>query len=81
MYESETWVLTQGDLFRLAPFERKILRKMYGPIREGGEWRIRHNRQFYELYRLPGIVTLIRIAKLRWAGHIQSCLLYTSRCV
>ncbi|PSN34620.1 hypothetical protein C0J52_24196, partial [Blattella germanica] len=37
----ETWVLTELDKSRLAVFERKILRKVYGPVKENGEWRLR----------------------------------------
>ncbi|PSN43613.1 hypothetical protein C0J52_16377 [Blattella germanica] len=70
-YGSETWVLTKHDKSRLAVFERKILRKVYGPIKENGEWRLRCNREIYELYNSPDIVTDIKIGRLRWAGHIQ----------
>lgn len=70
-YGSETWVLTEHDKSRLAVFERKILRKVYGPVKENGEWRLRYNREIYELYNSPDIVTDIKIGRLRWAGHIQ----------
>ena len=58
------WVLTQGDVFLLASFERKILRKIYGLISKAERRRIRNNREIYELYKLPDIVTPIRIARL-----------------
>jgi hypothetical protein len=44
MYGSQTWVLKLFDISALSAFERKILRKMYGPIKERGECRIRHNK-------------------------------------
>jgi hypothetical protein len=25
----------------------------------------------YELYRLPDIITFIKISRLRWAGHVE----------
>ena len=40
MNGSETCVLTQGNQFWHASLEWKILGKIYGPIMEGGEWRI-----------------------------------------
>jgi len=35
MYGAETWVLSKADELRLGVLERKILRRIYGPIREG----------------------------------------------
>ena len=39
MYGAETWVLSKADELRLGVFERKILRKIYGPICEEATWR------------------------------------------
>jgi len=44
-YGSETWTLTKSDESLLRIFERKILRKMNGPIQEGDIWRIRDNEE------------------------------------
>jgi hypothetical protein len=35
MYGVETWFLNKADELRLGVFERKILRRIYGPICEG----------------------------------------------
>jgi hypothetical protein len=35
MYGVETWVLSKADELCLGVFERKILRRIYGPIYEG----------------------------------------------
>ena len=37
-YGSETWVLSKQDEHRLSIFERKILRRIYGPVMDGGRW-------------------------------------------
>ena len=39
MYGTETWVLSKVDELRLGVFERKILRRIYGPICEEAIWR------------------------------------------
>jgi len=49
MYGVETWVLCKADELRLGVFERKILRRIYGPICEGVTWRSRYNEELYRL--------------------------------
>jgi hypothetical protein len=46
-------------------FERKVLRKIFGPIRDTDQWRRRYNEELYQLYVEPNTVKWIR-----WAGHI-----------
>jgi len=70
MYGVETWVQSKVDEFRLGVFERKILRRIYGPICEGVIWRSRYNEELYRLYDETDLVTTVRITRLRWAGHI-----------
>jgi hypothetical protein len=45
MYGSESWPLSKKDENLLQIFERRILRRISGPINEGGIWRIRHNNE------------------------------------
>jgi SUMO ligase MMS21 Smc5/6 complex component len=40
---SESWTFTMEEERALAVFERKILRKIYGPVKENELWRIRRN--------------------------------------
>jgi hypothetical protein len=40
-YGSETWVLSKSDKARLGVFERKVLRAIFGPTNDNGEWRIK----------------------------------------
>jgi len=42
-YGSESWTLTMEEERALEVFERKILRKIYGPVKENGLWRIGRN--------------------------------------
>jgi hypothetical protein len=42
-YGSESWTLAMEEETALVVFERKILRKIYGPVKENELWRIRQN--------------------------------------
>lgn len=71
LYGSETWTLRKVEETRFAVFERKILRRIYGPCVDSatGEWRIRHNDELKNLFQRPDIITEITRKRLRWAGH------------
>jgi len=70
MYGCEVWSISQEDEERLKTFERKILRKIYGPVMDNGQWRIRHNAELYNLYQNPNVITDIKLRRLQWAGHV-----------
>jgi hypothetical protein len=63
-YGSETWTLTKNSENALSTFERKILRIMYGPVQDNGQWRIRYNKELYELYGEPDLVTCFKLKRL-----------------
>jgi hypothetical protein len=63
-------VLTKKDELQLTVFERKVIRKIFGPIRDTDQWRRRCNEGLYQLHAEPEIVKWIRSERLRWAGHI-----------
>jgi len=42
-------------------WERKILRKIYGPKNEQGVWRIRSNLEIQYMYKSPDIMTEIKV--------------------
>ena len=54
----------------LRVFERKVLRKIFGPGRVGDDFRIRFNSELYELLNDMDIVQRINIQRLRWLGHV-----------
>jgi hypothetical protein len=47
---------------RLRVFENRVLRRRFGPKRNGvtGEWRKHHNEELHDLYSLPNIVRVIK---------------------
>jgi hypothetical protein len=68
-YECEAWTLTNRDEQHLSIFERRILRKIFGPVQNKDEsWRIRMNYERNELIENADIVRFIksrRIARTR----------------
>jgi hypothetical protein len=40
-FGAETWAATESELQKLLIFERKFLRKIYGPAKDQDNWRIR----------------------------------------
>ncbi|XP_062141894.1 uncharacterized protein LOC133849872 [Drosophila sulfurigaster albostrigata] len=66
----KAWVVSITDAAALGVFERKILRKIFGPVRIGDDFRIRMNHELYELYDDVDVVRRITIQRLRWLGHV-----------
>ena len=59
-YASKTWVLKGNMINKLMMFERKIMRKIYGPSRnEDGYWRIKTN-QLSDLLKVQNIMDLLK---------------------
>jgi hypothetical protein len=52
-------------------FERKILRRICGPIQEEGRWHLRWNNKLYSLYNNLNIMEDIKIRRLGWVGRIR----------
>lgn len=73
MYGSETWTMTVANEERLRIWERKVLRKIYGPTRddETGTWRRKSNKELEELFGVTNIIKEIKSRRLQWAGHVR----------
>jgi len=56
---SEAWCLTANDEKNLCIWERKVLRKIFGPICVAGYWKSRTNEEVRQLYGELDIVTEI----------------------
>jgi hypothetical protein len=70
-YCSETWTMTVADEERLRTFERYILRRIYGPVFDQGDWRIRYNEEIEQLIEGKNIVRFIKAQRIRWMGHVE----------
>jgi hypothetical protein len=53
----------------LMTWERKILRKIYGPTYENGSWGIKMNQKIYNTHKSPDVV-LIKAHRLEWCEHV-----------
>jgi hypothetical protein len=51
-------------------FERKTLRRIYGPVKDRDQWRCTYNNELHDLSKEPRLSAIIRITRLRWAGHV-----------
>jgi len=72
-YASETWTLTKRDGKQLNIFERKVYRRILGPVHDNEKenWRILTNQEIYAGVEKPTIIETVRLNKLRWFGHVQ----------
>jgi len=57
---------------KLMIFERKIMRKIYGPTgTEDGYWRIKTNHEINDIPEGQNIIGFIKKQRLNWLGHIE----------
>jgi hypothetical protein len=63
-------LVTKADEEKLRTLERRILRKIYGLICKNGVWRIKYNDELYSLYKDLDVIRVIKVARLRWVGHL-----------
>ena len=54
----------------LMTLERKIVRKIYGPTKKNGQWRIKTNLELMTKYESQDIVRVIKFRSLEWIGNI-----------
>ena len=57
---------------RLGFLEIRLLRRIFEPKRDGEtvKWRKLRNVELTDLYCSPKIVRVIKLRRMRWAGHV-----------
>jgi len=61
VYGCETRVLEESIIQKLSVFERKILRKIFGPTKEAnGIWRIKTHKELDELIKHRNIINYVK---------------------
>jgi hypothetical protein len=50
----------------------RLLRRIFGSKRDEvtGKWRRLHNEELNNLYSSPNIIRVIKLRRMRWAGHV-----------
>jgi len=71
-YASESWTLTKRDRKQLNIFERKVYRRILGPVYDNDKenW-ILTNKEIYASVKKPTIIETIRLNRLHCFGHAQ----------
>jgi hypothetical protein len=64
--------LTLREEHRLRFFEKRVLRKIFGPKRDKVTrgWRELHNDELHNLYSPPNIIIMMKSRRMRWARHV-----------
>jgi hypothetical protein len=71
-YACETWVLKQNVIQKLMIFQRKVLRKIFGPTKQqNGLWRIKTNEELDKLIKHKNIIRFVKAQRVNWLGHIE----------
>jgi hypothetical protein len=72
LYGCETWSLTVKEELKLRVFENRVLRRIFGPKRDGVMvgWRKLHNEELHNLYSSPSIIRIIKLKRMKWVGHV-----------
>jgi hypothetical protein len=71
-YGCEAWTLTSRDEQCLRVFERRILRRIFGPVQnEDGFWRIRMNNELNDLIKNADIVRFVKSKRMASLGHVM----------
>jgi hypothetical protein len=65
-YGCETWTINRYNEEKIEIFERKVLRKIYGPFCDNGRWRIRYKNELYQLFGEPDTIKVIKAGRVKW---------------
>ena len=68
----ETWVPKENIIQKLSVFERKILRRIFGPTKKkDGSWKIKTNMELDKSIQHRNIINYVKAQRLSWFGHVH----------
>ena len=70
-YASEIWVLKENIIQKLLVFERRILRRVFGPTKENQICRVKTDEELNKLIKHKNIIIYVKAQRLSWFGHVQ----------
>jgi len=70
-YGAGCWTLNKDVAKRMAAFERKVLRRMFGGIKVNENWIKRYNKELIQLFGGLDTISLVIISRLIWIGHVN----------
>jgi hypothetical protein len=72
-YPAETGTLTDRDRKQLNIFERKVHRRILGPVygNEKENCRTLTNKEIHASVKKPTVIEIVRLNSLHWFGHVQ----------
>jgi hypothetical protein len=70
-YGCETWSVTVTERNRLRVFEKRVMRRIFGPKRKevAGGWRKLHNEELHNLCTSPDVVRMNKSRRAKRAEH------------
>ena len=72
VYGCETWVLKENIIQKISVFERKILRRIFGPTRKKDvSWKIKTNTELDKLIQHRNVINYVKAQRLSWFGHVH----------
>jgi hypothetical protein len=69
LHESHTWFPTLGVQGRLRAFQKRMLRRVFGPKRNR-TWRELQNEEIQIFCSSPSIIRMVKSRRTRWVGHV-----------
>jgi hypothetical protein len=69
-YDYKTQSLSKKSENAINIFKRKMLRWIYAPVEEYGQWRFTHDKKLYDVYKQLDLLSFIKLKTLQSARNV-----------